>query len=91
MYIYLKKRRIKTAASSKKWEHLHRNPQVIPGIPGKTVVAKFMPGFSNVRYRFYSDIVQLTAVLVLHEHKIAHPFDKVSANLRTVIEEISIL
>ena len=35
-----------------------------------------MPGFSNVRYRFYSDIDRLTAVLALHERKIAHPFDK---------------
>ena len=40
-----------------------------------------MPGFSNVRYRFYSDIDQLTDVLALHERKIAHPFNKVSANL----------
>ena len=40
-----------------------------------------MPGFSNVRYRFYGDIDRLTAVLALHECKIAHPFDKVSANL----------
>ena len=40
-----------------------------------------MPGFSNVRYRFYSDIDRLTAVLALHERKIAHWFDKVSANL----------
>ena len=36
----------------------------------------FMPGFSNVRYRFYSDIDRLTVVLALHERKIAHPFDK---------------
>ena len=50
-----------------------------------------MPGFSNVRYQFYSDIDRLTAVLVLHEHKIAHRFNKESANLETVIEEISIL
>ena len=50
-----------------------------------------MPGTSNVRYRFYSDIDRLTAVLALHERKIVHPFDKVSANLETVIEEISIL
>ena len=35
-----------------------------------------MPGFLNVRYRFYSDIDRLTAVLALHERKIAHPFDK---------------
>ena len=35
-----------------------------------------MPGFSNVRYRFYSDIDRLTAVLALHERKIAHPFGK---------------
>ena len=35
-----------------------------------------IPGFSNVRYRFYSDIDRLTAVLALHERKIAHPFDK---------------
>ena len=35
-----------------------------------------MPGFSNVRYRFYSDIDRLTAVLALHERKIAHRFDK---------------
>ena len=35
-----------------------------------------MPGFSNVRYRFYSDIDRLTAVLALHERKIVHPFDK---------------
>ena len=40
-----------------------------------------MPGFSSVRYRFYSDIDWLTDVLALHEHKIAHRFDKVSANL----------
>ena len=40
-----------------------------------------MSGFSNVRYRFYSDIGRLTAVLALHEREIAHPFDKVSANL----------
>ena len=37
---------------------------------------KLMPGFSNVRYRFYSDIDRLTAVLALHERKIADPFDK---------------
>ena len=35
-----------------------------------------MPGFLNMRYRFYSDIDRLTAVLALHERKIAHPFDK---------------
>ena len=40
-----------------------------------------MPGFSNVRYRFYSDIDRLTVVLALHERKIAHRFDKVFANL----------
>ena len=34
-----------------------------------------------MRYRFYSDIDRLTAVLALHERKIAHRFDKVSANL----------
>ena len=39
-------------------------------------VVKLMPGFSKVRYRFYSDIDRLTAVLALHERKIAHPFDK---------------
>ena len=42
---------------------------------------ELMPGFSNVRYRFYSDIDRLTVVLALHERKIAHQFDKVSANL----------
>ena len=41
-----------------------------------TIFDIFMPGFSNVRYRFYSDIDRLTAVLALHERKIAHPFDK---------------
>ena len=46
-----------------------------------TAQSWLMPGFSNVRYRFYSDIDRLTAVLVLHERKIAHTFDKVSANL----------
>ena len=40
-----------------------------------------MPSFSNVRYRFYSDIDQLTSVLALHEREIAHPFDKVFAKL----------
>ena len=35
-----------------------------------------MPGFSNMRYRFCSDIDRLIAVLALHERKIAHPFDK---------------
>ena len=34
-----------------------------------------------MRYRFYSDIDRLTAVLALHERKIAHPFDEVSTNL----------
>ena len=34
-----------------------------------------------MRYRFYSDINWLTDVLALHERKIAHRFDKVSANL----------
>ena len=48
----------------------------------------FMPGFSNVRYRFYSNIDRLTAVLALHERKIAHPFDKCMLTKRTVIEEI---
>ena len=47
----------------------------------KIYCTSLMPGFSNVRYRFYSDIDQLTDVLALHERKIAHPFDKVSANL----------
>ena len=40
-----------------------------------------MPGFSNVRYRFYTDIDRLTDVLALHERKIAHWFDKEYANL----------
>ena len=40
-----------------------------------------MPGFWNVRYLFYNDIDWLTDVLALHERKIAHRFDKVSANL----------
>ena len=40
-----------------------------------------MPGFYNVRYRFYSYIDWLTNVLALHGHKISHRFDKVSANL----------
>ena len=40
-----------------------------------------MPGFQNVRYRLYSDIDLLTDVLALHERKIDHRFDKVSANL----------
>ena len=40
-----------------------------------------MPGCLNVRYWFYSDIDRLTDVLALHERKIAHRFDKVSANL----------
>ena len=35
-----------------------------------------MPGLSNLRYWFYSDIDWVTAVLALHECKIAHPFDK---------------
>ena len=35
-----------------------------------------------MRYRIYSDIDWLTDVLVLHERKIAHWFDKVSANLQ---------
>ena len=34
-----------------------------------------------MRYRFYSDIDWLSDVLALHERKIAHRFDKVSANL----------
>ena len=50
-----------------------------------------LPGFSNVRYRFYSDIDRLTAVLALHKRKIAHPFDKCLLTKRTVIKEISIL
>ena len=37
---------------------------------------RLMSGFSNVRYRFYSDIDWLAAVLALHKRKIAHPFDK---------------
>ena len=37
---------------------------------------RLMPGFSNVKYQFYSNIDRLTAVLALHERKIAHPFDK---------------
>ena len=40
-----------------------------------------MPGFSNVRYWFYSDIDRLTDFLALNERKIAHRFNKVSANL----------
>ena len=40
-----------------------------------------MPAFYNVRYRFYSDIEWLTDVLALHQRKIDHRFDKVSANL----------
>ena len=40
-----------------------------------------MPGFQNVRYRFYSDIDWFTDVLALHEHKTAHWFNKVCANL----------
>ena len=40
-----------------------------------------MPGFWNVRYRFYSDIDWITDVLTIHERKIAHRFDKVSVNL----------
>ena len=34
-----------------------------------------------MRYRFYSDIDWLTDVLAMDERKIAHRFDKVSANL----------
>ena len=49
--------------------------KVRKGLKG-CIPAALMPGFSNVRYRFYSDIDLLTAVLALHERKIAHPFDK---------------
>ena len=34
-----------------------------------------------MRYLFYSDIDWLSDVLALHEHKRAHRFDKVPANL----------
>ena len=44
--------------------------------PSTDKAMNLMAGFSNVRYRFYSDIDRLTAVLALHERKIAHPFDK---------------
>ena len=34
-----------------------------------------------MRYRFYSNINWLTDVLALHERKIVHRFDEMSANL----------
>ena len=45
--------------------------------PGQLPIqGRIMPGFSNMRYRFYSNIDRVTAVLELHERKIAHRFDK---------------
>ena len=44
-------------------------------------MGRLLPGSQNVRYLFYSDVDWLTDVLALHERKIAHRFDKVSANL----------
>ena len=43
-----------------------------------------MPGFSNVIYRFYSSIDWLSDVLALHECKVAHWFNKSSANLESL-------
>ena len=48
----------------------------VPKVHYTDIRPTHMPGFSKVRYRFYSDIDRLTAVLALHERKIAHPFDK---------------
>ena len=53
-----------------------REQWVSPMYTQYIAVGRLMPGFSNVRYRFYSDIDRLTSVLALHERKIAHPFDK---------------